>query len=419
MSEVSQIKINATYRQLYDESSTKLRTDFRYGVCYGGRRSAKSTEIVQSICLTIMQEPGHFVMAIRKVATTLKDSVFAEYVDFFHRYGIKVNVNKTDKEITLPNRSRIRCFGLDDPEKLKSTKGATIVHFEESNECTEHEFDSIDAGLSPNNYPGRIFLTFNPMPQIPGSLHWIQRRFLQVQHELSKAILDTKTNALILRTWYKDNAFCPEPTIKVLEGYKETNPEKYKLWALGEFTKLEGVVFENWGIVASIPESIKYDKSTIGLDWGYASDPAAASRVWIHENDIYIQQLVYKTGLFNEDLFKELKEAGVTENDEIIADCSSPMSIDDLKRKGFNGIRGNKKSANYKEDTANIIKSFRIHIIEGSTDLIREMSTYSWCRDKNGKQIARLQDGDDHLIDGLIMVCAENTKTPEFKMFFV
>ena len=91
----------------------------------------------------------------------------------------------------------------------------------------------MDAGLSPNNYPARIFLTHNPVPQIPGSLHWIQKRFLQVPHELSKAVVDPTTNALILRTWYKDNAFCPEASRKVLEGYKETNPEKYKLWALG------------------------------------------------------------------------------------------------------------------------------------------------------------------------------------------
>jgi len=257
------------------------------------------------------------------------------------------------------------------------------------------------------------------MPQIAGSLHWIQRRFLQCPHELSKAYIDKSTNALVLRTWYKDNKFCPPETIKVLEGYEKTNPEKYKLWALGEFTKLEGVVFDNWDIVPCVPDGIVNDKSSVALDWGYSVDPVASGRFWIHENEIYAKQLVYKTGLFNDDIAKELREAGVSDNDEIIADCSNPMSIDDLKRKGFNGIRGNKKSPNYKEDTANIIRSYKIHIVEGSTDFVREISTYSWCRDKNGKQIARLQDGDDHLIDCLIMACAENTKAPKFELFFI
>lgn len=412
------IEINSVYRQLVNDVGV-LQKETRYNVIYGGRRSSKSFSVVQILGITGMLEPGHFIACVRKVAATLKDSVFAELINFFKSNKINISVNKTDKEITLPNGSRFRCFGLDDPDKLKSLSGISAIWIEEANELSENDFDSIDAGLSPTNFFGSVILTFNPMPQIVGSMHWIQRRFLQCPHELSKAYIDKKTNALVLRTWYKDNKFCSPETVKLLEGYKETNPEKYNLWALGLFTKLEGVVFDNWDIVDKVPDGIVNDKSSVSLDWGYSSDPAAAARVWIHDNDIYIKQLVYKTGLFNEDLFRELQDSGVTANDEIIADCSNPMSIDDLKRKGFNGIRGNKKSPNYKEDTANIIRSYKIHIIEGSTDLVREISTYSWCRDKNGKQIARLQDGDDHLIDCLIMACAENTKKPTFEMFFV
>lgn len=409
MSEPRRIEINKVYQQLF--LNGRLRDDVRYFEIYGGRRSAKSFDVVQAICLTALQEPGHFVVAIRKVGATLKDSVFAEYLDFFRRNEIRVKVNQTDKEIKIPNGSRIRCFGLDDAEKLKSLKGATIIHFEEANEITEADFDSVDAGLSPANYPGRIFLTHNPVPQIPGSMHWLQRRFLQIPHKLSQAKIDPKTESLVLRTWYKDNAFCPAASRRVLEGYKLTNPEKYKLWALGEFTKMEGCVFTRWDIVAAVPAEMLHSDIGVGLDFGFSNDPSAAVRVWVREGtrEIWIKQLVYKTDLFNDALYKELVDAGVGQYEEVTADSARPDIIGDLYRLGLNGIRAVQKKANYKEDVATRLQGYQIHLIEGDTETIREFSTYAWARDKNGKQLPKLQDGDDHAVDAFIMKMHEHT----------
>lgn len=413
------IEINSVYRQLFGEDST-LRKDVRYFVLYGGRRSAKTHDgAVSPLTITALTEPGHFVPCIRKVAATLKDSVFSELTAFKRAHDIPGTINKTDKEITLPNGSRFRGFGLDDPDKLKSLSQATCIWIEEANELSESDFDSIDAGLSPSKYPGRIILTFNPIPQIPGSMHWLQRRFLQCPHELSKAYIDQNTNALVLRTWYKDNRFCPPETIKVLEGYEKTNPELYKLWALGEFTKLEGVVFDNWDIVDKVPDGIVNDSIGVGLDFGFASDESGAVRLWLNGNDLYVKELVFKTGLFPEMLYRELVDSGVGPYDHVVADSSRPDTIEDLKRRGLQGIVGVKKHPGYKEETAQQIKAYNIHIIEGSTNLIREISTYSWCRDKNGKQLPKLQDGDDHLLDPIIQVMSELNKKPEFNIFFV
>lgn len=356
-----------------------------------------------------MIEPGHFIPCCRKVADTLRDSVFAELRGFFEGHNIPHRLNMTNQEIILPNKSRFRCFGLNDPERLKSLAGATLIWIEEANECEESDFDSLDAGLSPSKYPGRMVLTHNPVPQIPGSMHWIQKRFLQVEHELSKARVDPKTNALILRTWYKDNAFCPPEVKKVLEGYKETNPEKYKLWALGEFTTVEGAVFTNWDIVKEVPPEIVHDSIGIGLDFGFSNDPSAAVRVWIRGRELWAKQLVYKLGLHNDALYKELVDAGVGQFEDVTGDSARPDIISDLYRLGLLGIKPVKKRANYKEDVATRLQGYTIHLIEGDTDFIREISTYSWARDKNGKQLPKLQDGEDHLIDALIMRLYEFT----------
>lgn len=409
------IQINDCYRQLFGPDGT-LRKDVRYFEIYGGRRSAKSHEVIACLGLTAMQEPDHFIVCTRKVGDTLKDSIYAELLGFFNTNHIPYYSNKTDKEITLPNKSRFRCFGLNDADRLKSLKGATIICNEEANEDTEDDIDSLDAGLSPLNYPGRMIFMHNPIPNIPGSMHWLQRRFLQIEHHLGEAVINEKANALVLRTWYKNNRWCPEETKRVLEGYKETNPSKYKLWALGEFTTMEGTVFTfndgpgpGWDIVKSVPPEIVKESIGVGLDFGFSNDPSAACRIWVREREIWIKQLVYKTGLHNDALYAELKTAGVTEYEDVTGDSARPDIISDLYRLGLFGIKGVQKRANYKEDVCTRLQGYKLHFIEGDTDAIREVSTYAWSRDKNGKQMPKLQDGDDHLIDSIIMRMHEYT----------
>ena len=120
-----------------------------------------------------------------------------------------------------------------------------------------------------------------------------------------------------------------------MEGYEKTNPELYKLWALGEFTKLEGVVFDNWDIVDKVPDGIVNDSIGVGLDFGFASDESGAVRLWLNGNDLYVKELVFKTGLFPEMLYRELVDSGVGPYDHVVADSSRPDTIEDLKRRGL------------------------------------------------------------------------------------
>lgn len=407
------MKLNRTYQQLLGEGDT-LRKDVRYFEIYGGRRSAKSHDVVGICGLTALMEAGHLVLGVRKVRATIEESLFAEIVGWARDNEIPARIVPGKLEMTLPNQSRFKCIGLDDPEKAKSFKGVTIILIEEATELSEEDFDSLDAGLSPGNYPGRIILLHNPMPKIAGMDYWYERRFQQVPHELSKAVINQEANALVLRTWYKDNAFCPPETIRLLEGYKTTNPMKYKLWALGESVKVEGVVFDNWDIVDSVPKEIFDDSKGVGLDFGFSNDPSAAVRVWIRGTDLWAKLLVYKTGLYNDLLYQELVKAGVGQFEPVPADSARPDIIGDLSRYGLKGIKPVKKHPGYKEEVVNRLLGYRIHLIEGDTDLIREFSTYAWSKDKSGKPLPKLQDGDDHGIDCIIMLMSELVERKTF-----
>lgn len=394
------IQINEIYANLF-----KYFTDdsIRYLIIYGGRRSGKSVGISDILTYIAGTCPNTFIPAVRKYGTSLKDSVYQRFNNSLSNAGLKYTPNKTDKEFLIKEtNSRIRCFGLDDPEKLKSLEDAKYIWFEEATENTEKDFDTIDAGLSPQGVVPKIILTFNPIALIPGQMHWIQERWLTNEHELSKPLV--VGDAVILRTWYKDNAFCPEATVKLLEGYKKTNPGLYKMWALGEFTVLEGVIFSNWDIVENVPDGIEF--FGYGLDFGFSNDPAACVGVWGNKTDLWVKGILYSLELTNEDLYQELSKT-IKPTDKVIADSAEPKSIESLYRKGLRHIKGVKKRANYKEDMANELRGYNIHLIKGDIDLQKEFSTYSWARDKQGKQLPKVQDGNDHYIDAFIMLMHE------------
>ena len=170
-------------------------------------------------------------------------------------------------------------------------------------------------------------------------------------------------------------------------------------------------MFSKWDIVDEVPEEVLPESIGVGLDFGFGGDPSAAVRIWKREGtrEIWIKQLVYKTGLYNDMLYRELVENGVGPYEEVIADSARPDIIGDLYRMGLNGIKGVKKYSGYKEDVAMRLQGYQIHVTKDSTDVIKEISTYSWARDKNGKQLPKLQDGDDHSLDAWVMVMSEHT----------
>jgi phage terminase large subunit len=389
------IRINKIYLQLYD-------TPARYMVPYGGRRSGKSVAVSQLLVRRALENPGRRVVVMRKYATTIRLSVWPRMLAALDEAvgSERYKANKTDREIEVFNGSSFSFVGADDPQKMKSIEGVTDYWLEEANEFTVDDFDNLDAGLSAECTPDpQIWLTFNPIPNVPGYLHWIQERFLQVPHELGEIAVNG--DAAVLRTYYRHNAFCPEKTKQVLERYKETNPALYKMWGLGEFTTLEGVILDgNWDIVDAVPEGIPL--TGFGLDFGFANDPAAVIKVWQHNDDLYGQEIVYSSGLTNQALSAVMEEEGVRKSfDEIVGDSAEPKSIEELKQLGWLVVPS-EKGPDYKRAAATYLRGLKIHILKGSSNLIKECATWSWKRDKQNNVMPVPADGNDHLIDALI-----------------
>lgn len=372
-------------------------------VVYGGRRSAKSVSVSQLLVRKACEHQRR-IGVLRKYAVTIRLSTWERIRSAIQETGMSIgdcDVNKSDRSITLPNGSSFHFFGADDPQKMKSIEDFTDFWLEEANEFDEIDVDTLDAGLSADVNPApQIWLTFNPIPFVEGFIPWLVSRFIsKVPSVLS--VPQINEDICVIRTWFKDNPFCPAPTIKLLNSYKDSNPALYRMWALGEFTHLEGVILKNWDIVDDVPDGA--DFMGYGLDFGFADDPFTCIKVWKSHEELWVQQKVYATDLTNPQASEAMEEVGVLKRiDDLVADSAEPKSIRELRNMGWL-VSPCDKAPDYKRAAIKYLQSFKIHVTRDSPDVVREFSVWSWKKDKvTGRFLPVPVDGNDHAVDALI-----------------
>jgi len=210
---------NLSHRPFFEDEN-------RWVINYGGAGSAKSYSTGQKILVDrIMQEPNHRYLVTRKVAKTLRVSVFQLFKDLIsdideHK---SFKINKSDMTIThISNNSQLMFFGLDDIEKLKSIQGITGIWVEEASECEKGDILELNRrlrGITP--YYKQFILTFNPISH----LHWLKSHFFD----------NPASKASIYKTTYLDNSFIDEEYKQELEDIKNYDEQQYRIYALGEW----------------------------------------------------------------------------------------------------------------------------------------------------------------------------------------
>jgi len=197
----------------------------RHLVLYGGSGSGKSKFAAFKICLRTTTEKGHKFLVLRKIADTIKESVFAELKSMLSRMGClhEFKINETDKTFKhVPSGNMILCKGLDEPEKIKSIEGITGMWVEEATEFTSDDLDQLDLrirGEKPN-YVQYIY-SFNPISEDNETV----KRFVTVA--------TLPANTYVIHTTHEDNFFLTNEDRQVLYDLKEKNPLFYDVYCLG------------------------------------------------------------------------------------------------------------------------------------------------------------------------------------------
>ena len=379
----------------------QLENMSRVQILYGGSSSGKSKFKAQQVMIDIMRG-GRNYLVCRQVGRTLRGSVVQEINRVVSEWNIQslFNINKTDGTITCENGYQVIFAGLDDVEKLKSitpAKGAITDIWVE--EATETEKDSIiqlmkrQRGGSEKT-PKRLHLTFNPILLT----HWLYATYFADVKWTDEQTEFNSDGLSILKTTYKDNRFLTEDDKRGLQNEKDKY--YYEVYTLGNWGILGDVIFTNWRVEDLSGMSDQFTNRRNGLDFGFASDPAAlgVSHYDTMRKIIYFYKELYETGLTNDILAGRIKD--MIGEDVVTCDSAEPKSIQELCNIGVSavGAKKGKDSVNFGIDW---LKQQTIIIDKDCINMKNELQQYHWKKDAGGNSLKVPVDKNNHLIDGL------------------
>lgn len=371
----------------------------------GGRGSGKSFNagaFIERLTFekTETEKLAHQILYTRYTMISASMSVIPEVQEKIELDGTEkyFNVTKTDI-VNKMTGSRIMFRGIktssgNQTAKLKSIHGITTFVCDEAEEWTnETDFDKIMLSIRQKGIQNRIIIIMNPTD----SNHFIYKKYIEKTHKLVEidgvqVQTSTHPNVLHIHTTYFDNTDnLGEQFIKEVQVMKEDNPEKYTHTVIGRWADVaEGAVFKKWGIVKEFPDYVK--KVGIGLDFGFTNDPSAGIKCGVVGNDLYLDELCYKTNMLSSDLIKELKKREL----KVYAESADPRLVQEISNGGII-IYPVQKGAGSIVAGIDRIKGFdNIFITERSYNLLREARRYVWAKDKEGNYINEPEDHDNH-----------------------
>ncbi|WP_072492547.1 MULTISPECIES: PBSX family phage terminase large subunit [Staphylococcus] len=365
-------------------------------VHYGGGSSGKSHGVIQKVVLKALKDWKYprRILWLRKVQSTIKDSLFEDVKDCLINFGIwdMCLWNKTDNKVELPNGAVFLFKGLDNPEKIKSIKGISDIVMEEASEFTLNDYTQLTLRLRERKHVDKqIFLMFNPVSK----LNWVYKYFFEHGEPME--------NVMIRQSSYRDNKFLDEMTRQNLELLANRNPAYYKIYALGEFATLDKLVFPKYEKRLINKDELRHLPSYFGLDFGYVNDPSAFihSKIDVKNKKLYIVEEYVKKGMLNNEIANVIKQLGYSK-EIITADSAEQKSIAEISNHDITRIRPAMKGKDSIISGIQYLNQFDIVIDERCFKTIEELDNYTWKKDKNtGEYYNEPVDTYNHCIDAL------------------
>lgn len=378
----------------------------RYNIYYGGRGSGKTIFIIQKILIKGLKEK-RTVLLMRKYGTSLKYSVWKELKQAISRFKLTQYFTFYESDYSAVckiNGTTFKCLGLDDAEKIKGFSEVSDVLLEEATEFNVEDFELIDGTVRSVSYilPLQIYCLFNPISKV----NWVYKYF-----GFDTGIVPD--NTFILKTTYLDNPYLSQDYIQRMENMRLTNPNRWKIEALGDFVSLDKLVFNNWRVQEFNHADIK-GELLVGLDFGFVNDISALTASVLDEENkkLYVFKEWGATNKTNEELANIISAIGFSKS-VIVADCAEMKSIEELKRKGISRIKPCVKGADSILHGIQKLQQYEIIVHPTLEGLITELENYSWVKDKKTNEyINKPIDSFNHYIDSLrySLQCVDNSR---------
>jgi PBSX family phage terminase large subunit len=383
-------------------------------VLAGGRGSTKSSYVSLEIPLLLMQNPECHAVVLRKVANTLRNSVYTQMewaLDALHisdKWKMTISPMEMIRKAT---GQKILFFGVDDKAKIKSIKlpfgYVGVVWYEELDQFAGmEEIRNLNQSLMRGGSKFWCFSSYNP----PKSANnWVNEEMLLDEQDR----LVHRSDYLSVNPDWLGPQFIYEA-----DKLKAKNETAYRHEYLGEITGTGGAVFENVIEKRITDEEIQqFDHRKYGLDFGFAVDPLAFTAMHYDSKReiLYIFDEIYQPKLTNRQAAVKIKKK-ITETALIRADSAEPKSIKELNELGLR-VMAAKKGPDSVEFGVRWLQGLSAIVIDKKRcpNTYKEFVTYEYETTRDGQYISAYPDKNNHAIDAVRYGC-EDLMPARFKV---
>ena len=359
--------------KLFEINKTK-----RYAIHQGGQGSGKTWCNLYYLLIYCFNHPGTIATVVSESLPHLKLGCIRILKEIINTEGWTfITENKSDHTFYFPNKSLIEFIPGDNAGKMRGPR-RHLLFINECNNVHYEVFNQLDARTHI-----RTILDFNPLRRF-----WV--------HDILIPRLEEKDYNFLIST-YRDNPLLPQAEIDNILSHKG-NPNYMRIFADGEIGNAEGLVFTNWSIFSGdMPGTLR----GYGIDFGFVNSKTAIVQVNECNGEIFVKELLYKTGLHNEEIINFVKTTTMDLHAQAIADSAEPKTIDYLFRAGWTGLKPAVKGTDSVINGINLLLGVKINIHKESFNLLKEFREYMWDEDKNGKPLNVPIKDNDHAIDAL------------------
>ena len=363
-----------------------------YRGSHGGRGSAKSFSFALMAAVFGYVDPLR-ILVVREYHTSIKESFHAELKAAIltvpwlaHHYDIGVDYLRGANGTEFIFRGLHNNLG-----NIRSLSKIDLTIAEEAEDITDDAWLALEPTVL--RQPGsEIWVIWNPC--LDGSA--TDQRFIK----------NCPPDARIVEMNHDDNPYFPAPLEKLRQREQERlDPATYAhIWEGQYLENSDSQVLHGKVRVAEFTAKKEWQGPYHGADWGFAHDPTAAVRCWIHDESLYVDYEAGRVGLELDHTAKYLQDGipGI-ELHVIRSDSARPETISYLKRHGLPNCTAVKKWPGSVEDGITHLRSYKEIVIHPRCrQTIKETRLYSYKVDRNtGDIMPIIVDAHNHYMDAL------------------
>ena len=379
--------------QIYEQNIDAWLSGKRRALNEGGTYSSKTWSILQLLILIAQHAKKPLVISV--VSESLPHLKRGAIRDLFNILGESLDnnprYNKTEQRY-VSGKGTIEFFGADESDKVRGPR-RDILFLNEANNIPWETARGLD--VRTNLF---TFADWNPISEFWAHEYWIGQ----------------PENAYIHSTYQDAIDVVPPEVVKNILATGERDPNWATVYIYGCIGKSEGLVYPVFSQVEALPPG----DAVFGLDFGFSTDMTALVKCVIVGDCLYCREIIYETGLTNQNICDRMVELGVRKHyDEIFADAAEPKSIEEIHQRGFN-IKPVTKGPGSVEFGHQRLRQFKQFWTEDSVSCIKEQRNFRYIADKDGKLTSKTSHIWSHGMDARRYAIIRGESEPNFGFGF-